>query len=71
MEILDNDIDLSLSDGENKPSTSADKSNEVGETTRPRQLQLRWRHAVISLDTPLMKENFHPLPDQRMNTFQS
>ena len=62
-EISDSDVDFSLSDGENEPITSDNSSDDENETTRPRQSQLRRRHAVNSLDTVLMEENFHSLPD--------
>ena len=60
----DSDVDFTMSDGENEPITSNNSSDEEGEITRPRQSQLRRSHAVNSLDTVLMEENFHLLPDQ-------
>ena len=64
-EILDSDVDLPLSDGENEPITYDDSSGEEGET-RPRQWQLRRRHGVNLLDTVFIKENIHIISDEEI-----
>ena len=63
--ISDTDVNLPLSYSENKSITSDDSSNEEGEITWLRHSQLCRRHTVKSINTVLIKEHLHPLPDQR------
>ena len=72
-EISDSVVDLPLSVHENEPITSDDNGDDEGETTRPRQSQLRRRHDVNSFArlTALWKKISTNCQTRRMNVFQS